>query len=113
MCPSELNKMDVYLVLREPAKSALVGLVIGLPIVALILWLMGSAGSWWWLWAWGVWMGFNLLVLVLFPTVIAPMFNKFKPLEDEALRARVTARARRVAGQGRPGLGAWCSSGAM
>ena len=89
------NKMTFKLWLMDLVKSALVGLVIGLPIVALILWLMGSAGSWWWLWAWGVWMGFNLLVLVLFPTVIAPMFNKFKPLEDEALKARVTALMQR------------------
>ena len=89
------NKMTFKLWLTDLVKSALVGLVVGLPIVALILWLMGSAGSWWWLWAWGVWMGFNLLVLVLFPTVIAPLFNKFKPLEDEALKARVTALMQR------------------
>ena len=89
------NKMTFRLWLADLAKSALVGLAIGLPIVALILWLMGSAGSLWWLWAWGTWMGFNLLVLVLFPTVIAPLFNKFKPLEDEALKARVTALMQR------------------
>ncbi len=89
------NKMTFRLWLADLAKSALVGLAIGLPIVALILWLMGSAGSFWWLWAWGTWMGFNLLVLVLFPTVIAPLFNKFKPLEDEALKARVTALMQR------------------
>jgi STE24 endopeptidase len=56
---------------------------------------MGSAGSLWWLWAWAVWMGFNLLILVLYPTVIAPLFNKFKPLEDESLKARVTALMQR------------------
>ena len=89
------NKMTFKLWLADLVKSTLVGIVIGLPIVALILWLMGSAGSLWWLWAWGVWMGFNLLVLVLYPTVIAPMFNKFKPLEDEALKARVTALMQR------------------
>jgi STE24 endopeptidase len=89
------NKMTFKLWLADLVKSTLVGLVIGLPIVALILWLMGSAGSLWWLWAWGAWMGFNLLVLVLYPTVIAPMFNKFKPLEDEALKARVTALMQR------------------
>ncbi|MEO7400136.1 MAG: M48 family metallopeptidase [Polaromonas sp.] len=89
------NKMTFRLWLADLLKSTLLGLVIGLPIVALILWLMGSAGSWWWLWAWGVWMAFNLLVLVLFPTVIAPLFNKFKPLEDEALKARVTALMQR------------------
>lgn len=89
------NKMTFKLWLADLVKSTLVGIIIGLPIVALILWLMGSAGSLWWLWAWGVWMGFNLLVLVLYPTVIAPMFNKFKPLEDEALKARVTALMQR------------------
>ena len=89
------NKMTFKLWLADLVKSTLVGLVIGLPIVALILWLMGSAGRLWWLWAWGAWMGFNLLVLVLYPTVIAPMFNKFKPLEDEALKARVTALMQR------------------
>ncbi len=89
------NKMTFRLWLTDLVKSTLVGIVIGLPIVALILWLMGSAGSLWWLWAWGVWMGFNLLVLVLYPTVIAPMFNKFKPLEDDALKARVTALMQR------------------
>jgi STE24 endopeptidase len=76
-------------------KSTLVGAVIGLPIVALILWLMGSLGTLWWLWAWVAWMGFNLLILVLYPTVIAPLFNKFEPLEDEQLKARVTGLMQR------------------
>ena len=89
------NKMTFKLWLADLVKSTLVGGVIGLPVVALILWLMGSAGNLWWLWAWGVWMVFNALVLVLFPTVIAPLFNKFKPLEDEALKSRVTALMQR------------------
>lgn len=84
------NKMALKLWLADLVKSTLVGTLIGLPILALILWLMGSAGPMWWLWAWTAWMGFNLLVLVLYPTVIAPLFNKFKPLEDESLKARVT-----------------------
>ena len=89
------NKMTFKLYLADLVKSTIVGAVVGLPIVALILWLMGSAGTLWWLWTWVVWMGFNLLVLVLFPTVIAPMFNKFKPLDDEALKVRVTALMQR------------------
>ncbi|MFZ2387816.1 MAG: M48 family metallopeptidase [Polaromonas sp.] len=89
------NKMTFKLWLADLVKATLIGLVIGLPVVALILWLMGSAGGFWWLWAWGVWMVFNLAVLVLFPTVIAPLFNKFKPLEDEALKTRVTALMQR------------------
>ena len=89
------NKMTFKLWLTDLLKSTLVGLVVGLPIAALILWLMDSAGMWWWLWAWAVWAGFNLLALVLFPTVIAPLFNKFRPLEDETLKARVTALMQR------------------
>ena len=89
------NKMTLKLWLGDLVKSTLVGIIVGLPIMALILWLMGSAGHLWWLWTWGVWMAFNLLVLVLFPTVIAPLFNKFKPLDDEALKARVTALMQR------------------
>jgi len=85
------NKMTFKLWLADLIKSTVVGVIVGLPIVALILWLMSSAGSLWWLWTWIAWMAFNLLVLVLFPTVIAPLFNKFKPLDDEALKARVTA----------------------
>ena len=89
------NKMSVKLWLADLLKSTLLGAVIGLPIAALILWLMGAAGPLWWLWAWTVWMGFNLLLLVVYPTFIAPLFNKFLPLEDESLKARVTALMQR------------------
>lgn len=89
------NKMTVKLWLADLIKSSLVGAVIGLPIVALILWMMGAAGAVWWLWAWGVWMGLNLLLLTIYPTFIAPLFNKFAPLEDETLKARVTALMQR------------------
>ena len=60
-------------------------------MAALILWIMGATGTLWWLWAWGAWMAFNLLALVLYPTLIAPLFNKFEPLPDESLKARVQA----------------------
>jgi len=89
------NKMTWRLWLADMAKSTVVGLIIGLPIAWLILWLMGAAGSTWWLWAWGVWMAFNLLLLLVYPTFIAPLFNKFQPLEDETLKARVTALMQR------------------
>jgi STE24 endopeptidase len=89
------NKMTLKLWLADLAKSTLIGAVIGLPIAALILWLMGAAGSYWWLWAWSFWMGFNLLLLIVYPTFIAPLFNKFKPLEDETLKQRVTALMQR------------------
>lgn len=85
------NRMTWKLYLADTLKGVLVGVIIGLPIAALILWIMGAAGSMWWLWAWAAWMGFNLLILVLYPTVIAPLFNKFEPLADRSLEARVQA----------------------
>jgi STE24 endopeptidase len=85
------NRMTWKLYLADAIKGLLVGALIGLPIAALILWIMGATGALWWLWAWAAWMGFNLLILVLYPTVIAPLFNKFEPLADESLKARVQA----------------------
>ena len=89
------NKMTLRLWLADLVKSSVVGALIGIPIAALILWLMGAAGGRWWLWAWAVWMGFNLLLLMVYPTFIAPLFNKFKPLDDEVLKRRVTALMQR------------------
>jgi STE24 endopeptidase len=83
------NRMTLKLYVADMAKGLAVGVLLGLPILALILWLMGAAGPRWWLWAWGVWMGFQLLVMVLYPTVIAPLFNKFEPLTDMTLKKRV------------------------
>lgn len=89
------NKMSLGLWMADLVKNAVVGALIGLPILALVLWLMDAAGPLWWLWAWGAWMGFNLLLLVLYPTLIAPLFNKFEPLQDESLKARVNALMQR------------------
>jgi STE24 endopeptidase len=89
------NKMTFKLWLADLLKAGLIGALIGFPIAALILWMMAATGSLWWLWAWLFWMGFNLLLLVIYPTLIAPLFNKFAPLEDETLKARVTALMQR------------------
>ena len=85
------NKMTLRLWLGDLLKSTLVSFVIGVPLAALVLWLMQATGSLWWLWTWALWMGFSLLMLVIYPTVIAPLFNKFQPLQDELLKARVSA----------------------
>lgn len=85
------NRMTWKLYIADALKGALVGALVGLPIAALMLWIMAAAGGLWWLWAWGAWMGFNLLILVLYPTVVAPLFNKFEPLADESLKTRVQA----------------------
>jgi STE24 endopeptidase len=89
------NKMTWHLWLADAAKGVVVGVLVGLPIAALILWIMGTAGSMWWLWAWGTWMAFNLLLMLVYPTFIAPLFNKFAPLDDAGLKARVTALMQR------------------
>jgi STE24 endopeptidase len=83
------NKMTLALWLADLAKGLAVGAVLGIPLLALVLWLMGAAGATWWIWVWAVWVAFQLLILVLYPTVIAPLFNRFEPLADEAMRARV------------------------
>jgi len=89
------NRMTPKLFIADLLKNAAVGALIGLPLAALILWIMGATGSLWWLWAWGAWMAFNLVLLVLYPTVIAPLFNKFEPLADAALKERVQSLMQR------------------
>ena len=89
------NRNTARLYIADLLKGLLIGALIGLPLAAAVLWIMGATGALWWLWAWGTWAGFNLLVMVLYPTVIAPLFNKFEPLADEALKTRVQALMQR------------------
>lgn len=89
------NRMTQRMWWLDHFKGAMVSAVIGLPLAALVLWLMGAAGASWWLWAWGVWVAFNLLLLVIYPTLIAPLFNRFEPLADTGLTERVQALMRR------------------
>lgn len=90
------NKMTFALFLADQIKGLLLGAAIGLPLVALVLWLMDISGPLWWLWVWLVWSAFQLLMLAVFPTVIAPLFNKFQPLQDEALKARIESLLQRA-----------------
>ena len=83
------NKMTPAMFIGDLVRSALLGSALGLPLLAAVLWLMGAMGQAWWLYVWAVWVGFNLLVLAVYPTFIAPFFNKFTPLQDSALEARV------------------------
>ena len=85
------NRMTVRLWIADLLKGFVLSSVLGLPLLAGVLALMRSAGSGWWLWAWLLWVGFNLAVLVLYPTVIAPLFNKFEPMPDGPVRTRVEA----------------------
>ena len=89
------NRNTWRLYFADQVKGLAVAALIGLPLAAAVLWIMGATGSWWWLWAWGTWAAFNLLIMVIYPTLIAPLFNKFEPLADEALKARVQALMQR------------------
>jgi len=85
------NRTTPGLFLADQAKSALLLLVLGVPLAAVVLWLMDVAGPLWWLYAWAVWLGFNLLMVWAWPAFIAPLFNRFTPLQDESLRQRIDA----------------------
>ena len=85
------NKMTLALYLADALKSLLLGALLGLPLLLGVLWLMERMGNNWWLYVWVVWVSFNLLLLFVYPSFIAPLFNKFQPLQDESLRARIEA----------------------
>jgi STE24 endopeptidase len=83
------NRTTVAVWTSDLVKGIAVGVALGAPLALLVLWLMRGAGAWWWLYAWLAWMAFQLLVLVLYPTVIAPLFNKFSPLPAGDARERI------------------------
>ena len=85
------NKMTLRLFFLDLVKQTLLGAALGLPLVLCVLWLMQRMGEQWWLYVWATWIAFNLLVLTLYPTLIAPLFNKFTPLADAGLKARIEA----------------------
>lgn len=85
------NRMTLRLFITDLIKQLALGLAIGTPVLLAVLWLMAQMGEWWWLYVWLFWCAFNLLILFIYPTWIAPLFNKFTPLEDAALKARIEA----------------------
>ncbi|WP_298015578.1 M48 family metallopeptidase [uncultured Castellaniella sp.] len=89
------NRMTPRLFLTDALKMLLITLALGAPLLAAILWIMGATGTDWAWWAWGVWVAFNLLVLWLYPSFIAPIFNRFTPLDDPELSQRIHALAQR------------------
>ncbi|MFZ6689496.1 M48 family metallopeptidase [Undibacterium sp. SXout11W] len=90
------NKMTPALFFGDMLKSTALGAVIGLPLIWVVLTLMDKSGALWWLYAWVVWSGFQLLMMLIYPSVIAPIFNKFTPLEDDSLRSRIEGLMQRV-----------------
>ncbi|HJV60168.1 MAG TPA: M48 family metallopeptidase [Albitalea sp.] len=85
------NRITPRLFVLDLLRNTAIGLALGVPILALVFWLMSVAGTLWWLWAWFAWAGYALLMQVVYPLVIAPLYNKFEPLADETLDARVRA----------------------
>jgi STE24 endopeptidase len=83
------NKMTFSLYLIDALKGMLIGAVLGLPLLFGVLWLMERMGDLWWLYVWSVWVSFNLLLLFIYPTFIAPLFNKFSPMQDQTMKARI------------------------
>lgn len=83
------NKMTMGLFFSDLIKNLLVGLVIGIPLLLLVLWIMQNAGSLWWLYVWATWLSFSVFMMWAYPAFIAPLFNKFRPLENEELKTRI------------------------
>ncbi len=85
------NRMTLGLFFTDLTKQTLLGLAIGVPVILAVLWLMGAMGQYWWLYVWLFWSAFNLLIMFVYPTWIAPLFNKFSPLEDGDMKSRIEA----------------------
>ncbi len=83
------NKMTPRLWFLDLLKGFALSIIIGAPLLGAVLWLMNAMGERWWIYVWMVWLGFNLLAMFLYPTVIAPLFNRFSPLQDETLKTRI------------------------
>jgi STE24 endopeptidase len=83
------NRMTLKLFVIDLLKGMTLAVVLGVPLLLLVLWLMGAAGGYWWLWVWVVLVAFSLFMQLVIPTFIMPWFNKFSPLQDPALVERV------------------------
>lgn len=83
------NKTTARVFITDLLKNTALTVLIGVPLLALILWLMGNAGQLWWLYVWMTWFGFSLFMMWFYPAFIAPLFNKFRPLGDAMLKERI------------------------
>ena len=90
------NKMTPRLYIADKLKALLIGLVIGVPFLFVLFWLMEAMGRFWWIWAFLFISGFQLLMIVVYPTLIAPLFNKFEPLKEGELRDRILRLADQI-----------------
>ncbi|MDP3637113.1 MAG: M48 family metallopeptidase, partial [Azonexus sp.] len=89
------NRMTLGLFFADLGKQTVLGIAVGAPLILIVLWLMGAMGPFWWLYVWLFWSAFNLLAMFIYPTWIAPLFNKFSPLEDGEMKVRIEALLKR------------------
>ena len=83
------NKMSLKLFIVDALKGMALAAALGVPLLVAVLWLMGTAGDWWWLYVWALLVGFSLFMQLIIPSFIMPWFNKFSPLQDPVLVERV------------------------
>ncbi len=86
------NRLTLKMFITDTLKSTAIMLVIGLPFLYFVLWLMDlrDVSPYWWLYVWGSWFGFSMLMMWLYPAFIAPIFNKFTPLDEPELKSKIT-----------------------
>jgi STE24 endopeptidase len=87
------SKKDFWL---DRLKGLVLTVVLGGLLLAALFWIMERSGSTWWLWAWGLLFGFSLLTVWIYPTLLAPIFNKFTPVEEGELKDGIDKLARQV-----------------
>lgn len=83
------NRMTAQIFILDLIKQSILSIVIGIPILLISLWIISNLGGLWWLWLWVFISVFNFLMLILYPTYIAPFFNKFLPLKDVKLKTKI------------------------
>ena len=89
------NKSTLKIFITDIFKHMIIGLLIGVPMILLVLWIMDNAGKLWWLYVWLTWLGFSLFMMWAYPAFIAPLFNKFRPLENQDLKQRIESLLKR------------------
>ena len=83
------NKMTPKIFFVDLLKNTIVGFLIGAPLLLFVLWIMENSGTYWWVYVWFTWLTFSLLMMWAYPAFIAPIFNKFRTLENDELKTRI------------------------
>ena len=98
------NKSTKKLWVIDKFKSTIIGFVIGYPLLALLIFLVGAAGPLWWVWGFAVFFIFQLVMVVAYPMFIMPLFNKLEPMEEGELKTRLSLWPIALVSKRRPSL---------